>query len=43
MSDNRHVADLYLKLNGADAPRELVGDVLEITVENSLHLVLCQA
>jgi hypothetical protein len=38
MSDNRHVADLYLKLGGADAPRELVGDVLEITVESSLHL-----
>jgi uncharacterized protein involved in type VI secretion and phage assembly len=38
MSDNRHVADLYLKLGGADAPRELIGDVLEIMVENSLHL-----
>ncbi len=38
MSDNRHVSDFYLKLDGADAPSELVQDILEITVENSLHL-----
>lgn len=38
MSDNRHVSDFYLKLDGADAPPELVQDILEITVENSLHL-----
>lgn len=38
MSDNRHVSDFYLKLDGADAPPELVQDALEITVENSLHL-----
>ncbi len=38
MSDNRHVSDFYLKLDGADAPPELVRDALEITVENSLHL-----
>ncbi len=38
MSDNRHVSDFYLKLDGADAPLELVQDILEITVENSLHL-----
>lgn len=39
MSNNdRHVSDFYLKLDGADAPPELVQDVLELTVENSLHL-----
>lgn len=37
-NNDRHVSDFYLKLDGADAPLELVRDILDITIENSLHL-----
>lgn len=39
MSDTQQLlSHFYLKLDGSDAPLELMRDVLEITVESSLHL-----
>lgn len=38
MSDTRHVSDFYLQLDGADAPVQMMRDVLSISVESSMHL-----
>ncbi|HEX9371312.1 MAG TPA: contractile injection system protein, VgrG/Pvc8 family, partial [Roseiflexaceae bacterium] len=39
MADTDHLlSHFYLKLDGADAPAELMSAVLEISVESSLHL-----
>jgi type VI secretion system (T6SS) baseplate-like injector VgrG len=39
MADTSHLlSQFYVKLEGADAPEELMHDLLEVTVESSLHL-----
>ncbi len=38
MAKSTYIAEPLLKLNGEDAPTELTDDILEISVEESLHL-----
>src|SRR5689334_217944 len=39
MADTTYLlSHFYLKIDGADAPPELMSDILEISVESSLHL-----
>ena len=38
MAQSTYIAELFLKLDGETAPSELTDDILEISVEESLHL-----
>lgn len=38
MPEDRHLSQFYIQIDGSDAPEELMGDLIQVTYEDSIHL-----